>query len=139
MSNKLHMKVAEKILIVEDDSFILTFTSKNLKSQGYLVTTAMTGKDALAKVQTSNYNLVLLDIGLPDITGTEILKKIREINQDIIVIMMTGNPQLDSSIDSVNYGADGYLIKPVNDTDLVDIVEEKIKQRFNHWVNNIFI
>jgi DNA-binding response OmpR family regulator len=135
----LRMKVAEKILIVEDDSFILTFTSKILKSQGYLVTTAMTGKDALAKVQTSNYNLLLLDIGLPDMTGTEILRKIREINQDIIVIMMTGNPQLDSSIDSVNYGADGYLIKPVNDTDLVDIVEEKIKQRFNRLVNNDFI
>ena len=133
------MKVAEKILIVEDDSFILTFTSKILKSQGYLVTTVMTGKDALAKVQTSNYNLLLLDIGLPDMTGTEILRKIREINQDIIVIMMTGNPQLDSSIDSVNYGADGYLIKPVNDTDLVDIVEEKIKQRFNRLVNNDFI
>ena len=103
------------------------------------MTTAMTGKDALAKVQTSNYNLLLLDIGLPDMTGTEILRKIREINQDIIVIMMTGNPQLDSSIDSVNYGADGYLIKPVNDTDLVDIVEEKIKQRFNRLVNNDFI
>jgi DNA-binding response OmpR family regulator len=135
----LCMKVAEKILIVEDDSFILTFTSKVLKSRGYLVTTAMTGKDALAKVQTSNYNLLLLDIGLPDMTGTEILRKIREINQDIIVIMLTGNPQLDSSVDSVNYGADGYLIKPVNDTDLVDIVEEKIKQRFNRLVNNDFI
>lgn len=133
------MKVAEKILIVEDDSFILTFTSKVLKSQGYLVTTAMTGKDALAKVQTSNYNLVLLDIGLPDMTGTEILKKIREINHDIIVIMITGNPQLDSSIDSVNYGADGYIVKPISDTDLVDIVEEKIKQRFNRLVNNNFI
>jgi DNA-binding response OmpR family regulator len=133
------MKVAEKILIVEDDSFIVTFTSKVLKSQGYLVTAAIKGKDALEKVQTSNYNLVLLDIGLPDMTGIEILKKIREINHDIIVIMMTGKPQLDSSIDSVNYGADGYLIKPVNDTDLVDIVEEKIKKRFYRLVNNTFI
>lgn len=133
------MKVAEKILIVEDDSFIITFTSKVLKSRGYLVTTAMTGKDALKKIQASNYNLVLLDIGLPDVTGTEILKQIREINQDIIVIMITGNPQLDSSIDSVNYGADWYLIKPINDTDLVDIVEEKIKQRFDRLVNNTII
>ena len=133
------MKVAEKILVVEDDSFIITFTSKVLKSRGYLVTTAMTGKDALKKIQASNYNLVLLDIGLPDVTGTEILKQIREINQDIIVIMITGNPQLDSSIDSVNYGADWYLIKPINDTDLVDIVEEKIKQRFDRLVNNTII
>ena len=135
----MHMKVAEKILVVEDDSFIITFTSKVLKSRGYLVTTAMTGKDALKKIQASNYNLVLLDIGLPDISGTEILKQIREINQDIIVIMITGNPQLDSSIDSVNYGADWYLIKPINDTDLVDIVEEKIKQRFDRLVNNTII
>ena len=133
------MTVAEQILIVEDDAFIITFTSKVLKSQGYLVTTAMTGKDALAKIQKSNYNLVLLDIGLPDMTGTEVLKKIREINQDIIVVMMTAHPQLDSSIDSVNYGADGYLIKPVNDTDLVEIVEEKIKQHFNQLVDNTFI
>jgi len=133
------MTVAEKILIVEDDAFIITFTSKVLKSQGYLVTTAMTGKDALAKVQATDYNLVLLDIGLPDMTGTEVLKKIRDLNQDIIVVMMTANPQLDSSIDSVNNGADGYLIKPINDTDLVDIVEEKIKQRFNRFVNNTFI
>jgi DNA-binding response OmpR family regulator len=133
------MKVAEKILIVEDDSFIITFTSKVLKSQGYIVTTAMTGKDALKKIQASNYNLVLLDIGLPDISGTEILKQIREINQDIIVIMITGNPGLDSSIDSINYGADGYLVKPISDTDLVDIVEEKIKQRFDRLVNNTII
>jgi len=133
------MKVAEKILIVEDDSFIISFISKVLKSQGYLVTTAITGKEALEKFQTSNYNLVLLDIGLPDMKGTEILKRIREVNQDIIVIMITGDPQLESSVDSINYGADGYLIKPVNDTDLIDVVEEKIRQRFNRLVNNSFI
>jgi DNA-binding response OmpR family regulator len=133
------MKVAEKILIVEDDSFIITFISKVLKSQGYLVTTAITGKEALEKFQTSNYNLVLLDIGLPDMKGTEILKRIREVNQDIIAIMITGDPQLESSVDSINYGADGYLIKPVNDTDLIDVVEEKIRQRFNRLVNNSFI
>jgi CheY-like chemotaxis protein len=132
------MTIAEQILIVEDDAFIITFTSKVLRSQGYLVTTAMTGKDALAKVQSLNFNLVLLDIGLPDMTGTEVLMKIKELNQNIIVIMVTANPQLDSSIDSVNYGADGYLVKPVNDTDLVEIVQEKIKQRFDRLVNNNF-
>jgi DNA-binding response OmpR family regulator len=103
-----------------------------------LVTTAMSGKDAIAKIQTSNYNLVLLDIGLPDMPGTDVLKRIRDIDHDVIIVMMTANPQLDSSIDSVNNGADGYLIKPINDTDLVDIVEEKIKQRFSRLVNDAF-
>ena len=72
----------------------------------------------------------LLDIGLPDMTGTEILKKIRETNHDIIVIMITGHPHLDSSIDSVNQGADGYLVKPISNKDLVDIVDGKFRQRF---------
>lgn len=133
------MKLAEKILIVEDDSFVITFISKVLKLHGYLVTTARTGKDALVKVQKSHYNLVLLDIGLPDMLGTELLKKIKEINHEIIVVMITGHPQLDSSVDSINYGADGYLIKPISDTDLVEVVEGKIKQRFDRWVNNSFI
>jgi DNA-binding response OmpR family regulator len=130
---------SEKILIVEDDAIIVTSLSMVLKSSGYFVTAVRTGKDALEKVQATHYNLVLLDIGLPDMTGTEILKKIRETNQDIIVIMITGHPHLDSSIDSVNHGADGYIVKPIINKDLVDLVEEKLEQRFNRWVNNIFI
>jgi two-component system OmpR family response regulator len=87
----------------------------------------------------ADYNLVLLDIGLPDMNGTELLKKIRETNDNLIVIMITGRPRLDTSIDSINYGADGYLVKPISDKDLVDIVEEKLKQRFSRWVNNTFV
>ena len=133
------MTHSEKILIVEDDAIIVTSLSMVLKSSGYFVTTVRTGKDALEKVQATHYNLVLLDIGLPDMTGTEILKKIRETNHDIIVIMITGHPCLDSSIDSVNHGADGYIVKPINNKNLVDIIEEKLKQRFNLLVNNTFI
>jgi two-component system, NtrC family, response regulator AtoC len=133
------MTHSEKILVVEDEAIIATFMSRVLKSNGYFVTIARTGKDAFTKVLSSQYNLVLLDIGLPDITGTELLKRIRETNHDLIVIMITGHPNLDSSIDSVNHGADGYLVKPICDKDLVDIVEEKLKQRFDRWVNNTFI
>jgi DNA-binding response OmpR family regulator len=133
------MADAEKILIVEDEAIIATFMSRVLKSHGYFVTITRTGKDALEKIQTSHYNLVLLDIGLPDMTGTEILKKIRETNDNLIVIMITGRPCLDSSINSVNHGADGYLVKPIRDKDLIDLVEEKLKQRFSRWVNNTFI
>lgn len=133
------MILSPKILVVEDEAIIATFMSGVLKSNGYFVTTVRTGKDALEKVLSSHYNLVLLDIGLPDMTGTELLQTIRETNQDLIIIMITGHPSLDSSIDSVNHGADGYLVKPIRDKDLVDIVEEKLKQRFDRWVNNTFI
>jgi two-component system OmpR family response regulator len=131
--------LVEKILIVEDDAIILRFLSKTLESKRYSVTTARTGKDALEKIQTAYYNLVLLDIGLPDMLGTELLEKIRTSNRDTIVIMITGHPSLDSSIDSVNHGADGYLVKPVSKKDLVDIVERKIRERFEYLVDNIII
>jgi DNA-binding response OmpR family regulator len=133
------MDHSEKILIIEDDAIIISSLSLVLKSHGYFLTTARTGKDTLEKVHATHYNLVLLDIGLPDMTGTDILKKIRETNHDIIVIMITGHPHLDSSIDSVNHGADGYLVKPIINKDLIDIIEEKLKQLFNRLVNNTFI
>ncbi len=130
---------SEKILIVEDEEIITLFISNVLKSNGYFVATTKTGKDALDEIKKTHYNLVLLDIGLPDMTGLEILKRIRETNDNLIVIMITGRPRLETSIDSVNYGADGYLVKPIRSKDIIDIVEVKLKQRFNRWVNSRFI
>jgi len=123
------MLAGKTILIVEDDTLLRDLFSTVLKSYGYSVTTVRTGKDALVKVQKSDYDIALIDIGLPDMNGIELLKKIRTSNRYIILIIITGNPNLDSSIDSVNYGANGYLIKPVNNKDLVAIVERKLRQQ----------
>jgi|WetSurMetagenome_2_1015567.scaffolds.fasta_scaffold1180249_1 DNA-binding response OmpR family regulator len=133
------MNETQKILIVDDDAIIVSLISKILKSQGYSVSTARTGRDALAKVNSSYYNLVLLDIGLPDMMGTKLLERIRSSNNNIIVIMITGQPRLESSIDSINLGADGYLVKPINNIELLGLIERKLTQRFECWVNNIFI
>jgi DNA-binding response OmpR family regulator len=133
------MNETQKILIVDDDATIVSLISKVLKSHGYSVSTARTGRDALSKVHTLYYDLVLLDIGLPDMMGTDLLEKIRSSNRDIIVIMITGQPRLESSIDSINLGADGYLVKPINNIELVSLIERKLIQRFECWVNNIFI
>lgn len=133
------MNETQKILIVDDDAIIVSLISKILKSQGYSVSTARTGRDALAKVNSSYYNLVLLDIGLPDMMGTKLLERIKSSNHNIIVIMITGQPRLESSIDSINLGADGYLVKPINNIELIGLIERKLVQRFECWVNNIFI
>ena len=117
---------AEKILVVEDEAIISTFISRVLKSHGYLVTTTRKGKEAFEKIQTEHFNLILLDVGLPDMKGPDLLKIIRETDHDIIVIMITDNPCLGTSIGSINHSADGYLGKPIEEKDLVDIVEELI-------------
>jgi DNA-binding response OmpR family regulator len=123
------MKAGKKILIVEDDTIISVLISRVLGSLGHSVTTAKTGKDALAKIQAAYYDMALLDIGLPDMLGTDLLKKIRKANKDMIIIMITGNPSHDSSIDSINNDADGYIVKPISNEDLVAIVERKLRKR----------
>jgi two-component system, OmpR family, copper resistance phosphate regulon response regulator CusR len=123
------MLSGKKILIVEDDAIIITFISRVLGSLGHSVNTARTGKDALAKVQTSYYDLILLDIGLPDMLGTELLKKIKKANHYMIVIMITGHPDHGSSIESITNDADGYIVKPVSSEDLTAIVERKLRQQ----------
>jgi len=132
------MERAEKILIVEDEAIIASIISRSLKYHGYSVTVTRKGKDALEKIQISNYNLILLDIGLPDISGIELLKKIRETDDEIIIILITGRPCLETSVDSVNNGADGYLIKPLRENELIDIIEGKLIQRFKRKINSSF-
>lgn len=123
------MITGKKILIVEDDPIITALISRVLGPLGHSVTTARTGKDALAKIQASYYDLALLDIGLPDMLGTDLLKKTRKANNDMIIIMITGNPSHDSSIDSINNDADGYIVKPISNEDLIAIVERKLRKR----------
>jgi DNA-binding response OmpR family regulator len=123
------MMTGKKILIVEDDAIIKTLISRALGSLGHSITTAKNGKEALAKVQESNYDMALLDIGLPDMLGTELLKKIRKINHEMVIIMITGHPSQDSSIESINNDADGYVVKPIRNDDLISIVEKKLRQR----------
>ncbi|MDQ1251063.1 MAG: hypothetical protein QG646_132 [Euryarchaeota archaeon] len=123
------MMTGKKILVVEDDAIIKTLISRALGSLGHSITTAKNGKEALAKAQESNYDMALLDIGLPDMLGTELLKKIRKINHEMVIIMITGHPSQDSSIESINNDADGYVVKPIRNDDLISIVEKKLRQR----------
>jgi two-component system OmpR family response regulator len=118
-----------QILIVDDEEVIRDLFSTILRSHGYSVTTARTAKEALEQSQASYHNLALLDINLPDMQGTDLLEKMRASNPDMILIMITGNPELDSAITAINYGADGYIRKPVSNADLVAFIEKKFRQQ----------
>lgn len=118
------------ILIVDDDDDIRKMLRLILESEGYDVDEAQSGKEAIEKSKERAYNLALLDIVLPDMQGTQLLKKLGETTPKMIKIMVTGFPNLENAVEALNYGADAYLIKPVNFEKLISIVEEKLaKQR----------
>ena len=120
---------AVRILIVDDDENIRKVLSTALKTVGYLVDTAESGKEAIEKANTNFYNLALIDIRLPDIEGTELLTATGETTPRTIKIILTGYPSLQNAVEAVNRGADGYLIKPVQIEDLLKTIGEHLRKQ----------
>ena len=117
------------MLIVDDDLAILESTKAIVESAGYAVQTAETARDAIRKAKTDWFDIALLDIKLPDMEGTELLKQLQEIKPRMIKIMVTGSASLDNAIQSVNLGANAYIVKPFNPADLLQVIDEKLKER----------
>lgn len=119
----------KSILVVEDDKAILKGLKGILQSEDYRVDTAETGQEALHKYKTKFFNLALLDIKLPDIEGTELLRIMHENQPEMMKIMVTGYPSLENAVIALNQGADAYVIKPVNPEKLLDLIEGKLEEQ----------
>ncbi len=102
-----------KILIIDDDFEIVDGMKGVLTEIGYDVTTIYSGEEALKLIEKENFNIHILDIIMPKMSGLEVLKKAREIKPDANFIMVTGYGNEQKAVDSLNYGAFAYLKKPV--------------------------
>lgn len=105
--------MAYRILAVDDESMILKGLRFALEQDGYLVDEALDGQAALEQIERQHYDLVLLDVMLPKISGTDVLQKIRE-TSDLPVIMLTARGEDMDKILGFEYGADDYMVKPFN-------------------------
>ncbi len=107
-----------RLLLVDDDVSILRAYKNALGLRGFAVETASTGKQAVDRVQAAHasapFDVVVSDISMPEMTGLEFLKHVREHDLDVPVILMTGEPGLDSAMRALEYGAFRYLVKPVD-------------------------
>lgn len=119
----------KSILIVDDDKAILQSLKAILQVKGYSVDTAETGREAIEKSEAHFYNLVLLDIRLPDMEGTELLIQMHGQTPRMMKIMITGRPSLESVIEALNFGADAYIQKPVKPEKVLKVVEGKLREQ----------
>jgi DNA-binding response OmpR family regulator len=106
------------ILLVEDDTSLSKALQQALQKQGYSVNAVSRGKAALHVVQTAAPDIVILDLGLPDMDGMAVLKAIREIRVDLPVLLHTDRASLDDKVSGLDTGADDYLSKPFEMTEL---------------------
>ena len=118
-----------KILVVDDEHLIRWSLEQSLKKQGYDVVTAASGEDALKQVQEDAPELMLLDIQLPGMDGLEVLEKVKEIDGDIIVVMVTALGVLETAVKAMRLGAHDYINKPFNLDELSIIVKKALETR----------
>ncbi|MDA8429263.1 MAG: diguanylate cyclase [Geobacteraceae bacterium] len=119
----------DKILIVEDDLFFREMLSNVLTAEGYEVDAASCGLEAFEMMTEHRYGLVITDLIMPDISGMEILSRVKENDPSIDVIMVTGNANLESAIFALKHGARDYLTKPVNHVEFLHSVAQCMQQR----------
>jgi DNA-binding response OmpR family regulator len=108
-----------KILIVEDDATLATGLTKALAHEGFAVDGAANGKDAIHYVAALSPDLVVLDLGLPDMDGVELLKLLRRKYATLPILILTARDKLDDKIGALDLGADDYLAKPFEMAELL--------------------
>ncbi len=112
------------VLVVDDDQSVLTTFARILERNGYNVDTAETGNQAITKLQTKDYDIVLIDLKLPDIDGTDVLRKIPKSASKTVKIIITGFSTQESGLMAADYGADDYLVKPLKPEELLEVIKE---------------
>ena len=116
-----------RILVVDDEHLIRWSLEQNLKKQGYEVQTAGTGEDALKTVRDDQPDLVLLDVQLPGMNGIQVLEKIKEIDEDIVVIMVTAQGALETAVTAMRLGAYDYINKPFNLEEMAIVIRKALE------------
>ena len=106
------------ILVVEDDNSVKNLITTTLKAHDYRYLTAPNGADAILEASSHNPDIVLLDLGLPDIDGVEVIKKIRTWSNVPIIVISARSEDTDK-IDALDAGADDYLTKPFSVEELL--------------------
>jgi putative nucleotidyltransferase with HDIG domain len=108
----------DRILIVDDEKMICSVLARRLNREGYACVMAHNGREALSHFYKDAFSLIISDIKMPEIDGIEFLRRVREMNPKMMVVIMTAYPEIDTAVEAMRAGAYDFIIKPV-DLDLV--------------------
>lgn len=119
--------MAERILIVDDEVRIARFIELELKYEGYEVQVRYNGREGLGALKDQSFDLVILDVMMPDLSGIEVLRRIRQ-TSDIPVIMLTAKGETLDKVMGLDFGADDYLTKPFEIEELLARIRSAIRR-----------
>jgi EAL domain-containing protein (putative c-di-GMP-specific phosphodiesterase class I) len=113
-----------RVLLVDDNEALVRTSARGLARHGHAVDTALDAVSALTMVKSSHYDVIVSDIRMPGADGLEFLHGVRQIDVDVPVVLMTGDPDLETAMKAVNLGAYRYLAKPVS----IELLDETIRK-----------
>jgi DNA-binding response OmpR family regulator len=118
-----------KVLVVEDEERVASFLAKGLRAHGYGVEWVSSGQDALRRVIHADISLVILDLGLPDLDGLQVLERMRELGSTVPVLVLSARGRVHDRVRGLNLGADDYLAKPFAFEELLARVRANLRPR----------
>ncbi|NQT80380.1 MAG: sigma-54-dependent Fis family transcriptional regulator [Candidatus Aminicenantes bacterium] len=121
------MKNEAQILVIDDEKDVCDLFKKALTPEGYLVSTALDGGSGLKVVKEKKPDIVLLDLKMPKMNGIEVLREIKKIDKNIVVIVITGYGTMDTARMAMTFGAFDYITKPVDLEYLKAIIKDGLK------------
>lgn len=125
-----------RILVADDDMSIRSVVTSVLNDEGYRVTGAENGEQALEFFSQTPYPIVITDIMMGGMTGIDLLKKVKQLNNDTQVIIMTSNASLDTAIEALREGAYDYLFKPFDDINIISMVAKRAAEKIHLIMEN---
>ena len=120
-----------RVLVVEDEKRLASFLKKGLEEQRYVVDMAWDGKHGEYLALTNDYDLIILDILLPEQDGWQTCENIRQAGQDVPIIMLTALDDVSNRVKGLDYGADDYITKPFEFDELLARVRAHLRRRYS--------
>jgi DNA-binding response OmpR family regulator len=117
------------VLLVDDEEDFVTTLAERLQLRGFTVSFETDGEQALSLIEASDLNIVILDLMMPGLGGLEVLQRIKEINPQIPVILLTGHGDEKEGPQGMRLGAFDYLMKPLDIDELVEKIQEAVAGR----------
>jgi len=121
-----------RVLLIEDDSTVAQSVQLMLKSEGFVVDATDMGEDGLEIGKLYDYDIILLDLMLPDIEGYEVLRRLRAARVNTPILILSGLGELDNKIKGLGFGADDYLTKPFDKRELIARIQAIVRRSRGH-------
>lgn len=117
-----------KVCLIEDEEKVAAFIKKGLQEYPYKVATAHDGASAIKLVEEQEFDILIMDVMLPDINGIDLCRQIRRINKNVPVLMLTALDSIQNKVSGLQAGADDYLVKPFHFSELMARIEALLRR-----------